>query len=204
MFFEQLKRFCNNVLSYFVKGVFSLLPFFVSFYLLSYCFNFALSFTGVGNARFYLLFVILLFVIICGYLTDNFVLNKFYNFSESFIDKIPIVSSFYYSVKEIFRKLLSNKIKFDKPVLVYINVLESKKKDIKKIGFITNEALDFIGLEDDVAVLIPQAFSLAADVWIVPKKNIEHISQDLLKGADLYNFIITGGFVDINNNIVKK
>ena len=204
MLFDDYKKKGHSVVSFFVKGIFFLLPLFVTFYFLNYCINLVLSLTGLDISRFYILFIIFVFITICGYWTDNFVLNKFYTISEWFIDKIPIISVFYFALKTIFNKIVNNQIKFDKPVLVYINVLYKKKNDIKKLGFITNQSLEFLSLKDDVAVLIPQAFSLSADVWIVPKKNIVYIETDF-KGIDLYNFVITGGIVDIKNkNIVKR
>lgn len=125
-----------------------------------------------------------------------------YKIVEFFISRIPFISWIYSSVKDVTIGVVDKRVKFDKPVLVYINVLSKTSEDIKKIGFITNESAKGFDLLDEVVVFVPQPFGFSGELLLVPRKNLSLINN--YEGIDVYRFIATAGFFDIKKKENKK
>ena len=111
--------------------------------------------------------------------------------------RIPGVNFVYTSFKDLTSAFVEKKIKFDKPVLISVNVSVGEK-DIKRIGFITNENVGEICDNGEVAVFVPTSFSLLAsgETYLVPRKNLKEL--DGKKAKALLKFIVSGGFIDID------
>ena len=122
---------------------------------------------------------------------------------EIIVLRIPGINFIYTSFTDLTSAFVDKKVKFDKPVLVYINAAVGKY-DIKRIGFITNENLSDICEEDEVAVFLPGSFSLvlSGEIYLVPKKNLKELNSKDSK--DLLKFVVSGGFIDINTKTIKK
>ena len=151
---------------------------------------------GLGLSNFWIL-IIVLSIILCGYFTKNIIIKSLYNILEIVILRIPGINFVYSSFKDLTSAFIDKKVSFNKPVLVCINAT-TPNIDIKKIGFITNENMDSICENDEVAVFIPQSFSImvTGEVILVPKNKLKKIDEKYAK--TLLKFIISGGFIDIN------
>jgi uncharacterized membrane protein len=191
--------FISNLISlffsYFVNGILIIVPFILTFYVISKFLKWFNSVIGLGMPLGGIIFI-LFFILFCGYFAKSFVINFFYDIVEFAVMKIPGISFLYSSVKDFTFAFIDKKVKFDKPVLICINVVAGEKRDIKKIGFITNENLENLNLKDHVAVFVPQSFSfsLSGEFLVLPKKNVIELKG--MDGANIMRFIVTGGFID--------
>ena len=182
------------MLQSFINGLLIIAPFSLTIFIITYITSLFKLVFGLGFSKVYVVFFVF-FIILCGYFTSNFFIKTIYRIIEVFISRIPFISWLYSSVKDVTVGVVEKRVNFDKPVLVCINVLSNTSEDIKKIGFITNENLKNFDLLDEIAVFVPQGFSLAGEILLVPRKNV--ILIDNYEGMDVYRFIATGGFIDV-------
>ena len=75
---------------------------------------------------------------------------------------------------------------FDKPVIATIGAGGS----VKIVGFITRESLDNLGLEDHVAVYMPQSYNFAGNVLLLPKDAVTPLDID---SSQAMAFVVSGG-----------
>ena len=81
-------------------------------------------------------------------------------FVEKTFSKLPIVKIFYSSIKDLVGAFVGDKKTFDRPVIVTLD----PSTDVKTLGFITREALDFLKLKDHIAVYFPQSYNFAGEL----------------------------------------
>ena len=198
-FFSKIIEF---ILSCFFRGIILFAPFFLTFYIISICFNISKDILGLGLNN-YCILGILSSIILCGYFTKNIIIKSLYNILELVILRIPGINFVYSSFKDLTSAFIDKKVNFDKPVLVCINAT-TPDIDIKKIGFITNENIDIIGENDEVAVFIPQSFSImiTGEIILVPKNKLKKLDEKYAK--TLIKFVMSGGFIDINKESISK
>lgn len=191
--FNKLIEF---ILTCFIRGVLLFAPFLLTFYIISWVFNISKEVIGLGLSN-YVIIIVIFLIIFCGYFTKNIIIRFFYNLVEIIVLRIPGVNFVYTSFKDLTSAFVEKKIKFDKPVLISVNVSVGEK-DIKRIGFITNENVGEICDNGEVAVFVPTSFSLLAsgETYLVPRKNLKEL--DGKKAKALLKFIVSGGFIDID------
>lgn len=191
--FNKLIEF---ILTCFIRGVLLFAPFLLTFYIISWVFNISKEVIGLGLSN-YVIIIVIFLIIFCGYFTKNIIIRFFYNIVEIIVLRIPGVNFVYTSFKDLTSAFVEKKIKFDKPVLISVNVSVGEK-DIKRIGFITNENVGEICDNGEVAVFVPTSFSLLAsgETYLVPRKNLKEL--DGKKSKSLLKFIVSGGFIDID------
>lgn len=86
--------------------------------------------------------------------------------------------------------VISNKKKFDSPVLMTFN----KNPIVKKVGFITQKELKNIGLPGMASVYVPNTYSISGDLYIVNKKDLEPMK---LSTSETMKFAVSGGITKI-------
>jgi uncharacterized membrane protein len=137
------------------------------------------------------LLTIFVFISIVGFISERYIRNPLFGYIERMIEKAPLVKLIYSSVKDLVNAFVGEKRRFNKPVLVKIN----KESDISRIGFITQEQLTDLGIENEmVAVYLPFSYSFAGELIIVPRSNIRPLKGS---GTDAMKFIISGGVTEI-------
>ena len=137
------------------------------------------------------LLTIFVFVAMVGFVSEKYIRNPLFSYLEKWMEKAPLVKLIYSSVKDLVNAFVGEKRRFNKPVLVKLN----KESDINRIGFITQEQLKDLGLEDEmVAVYLPFSYSFAGELIIVPRSNIRPLTAS---GTDAMKFIISGGVTEI-------
>ena len=90
-----------------------------------------------------------------------------------------------------------NKRKFDKAVLVAIEA-----PDIWRIGFVTQEELTEFGLNEYVAVYVPQSYAFAGHLYFVKKDRVRIVTD--IGSADAMKFAISGGVTTIDDEPHEK
>jgi uncharacterized membrane protein len=107
------------------------------------------------------------------------------------VSKIPLLNLIYSSLKDFFSALVGKEKKFNKPVKVRIH----KDDQILRIGFITNENLEALGVTDQVAVYFPFSYTFTGETFLVPKEHIEPID---LPATEVIKFIMSGGVTEFD------
>ncbi|MFT4648083.1 MAG: putative membrane protein [Planctomycetota bacterium] len=135
---------------------------------------------GVGAA------LTIVIIIAVGMLTSNVLARWFMRRIDRVITRLPVIKQIYSSIKDMLEALVSEKKKFDKPVLLSF----AANPEVEVIGFVTRESLEEFGRPDKVAVYVPQSYNFAANLILVPQSRITPI--DLLAG-DVMAFVVSGG-----------
>ena len=139
-----------------------------------------LAWDGVG------FLVMIAGVTLIGVLTSNVLTGWIVRRIDHLFTHVPVVKLIYTSIKDMVRAFVSDKKKFDKPVLLAF----SKEPDVEVIGFITREELESFGRPGKVAVYVPQSYNFAANLILVPKERVTPIE---LPAGDVMAFVVSGG-----------
>ena len=117
--------------------------------------------------------LLLVFLILVGMLTTNYLGRSLIRFGRGIIDKIPVISGIYNAFRKIFETLLGSgkNTAFRQPVLV-----EYPRKGMKTIAFLTGPVVREIqkmSEEDLVSVYVPTTPNPTSGFLIyVPKKDV--------------------------------
>ena len=110
-----------------------------------------------------------------------------FSFFTKLLDKTPLVSLIFKSVKDLLSAFVGTEKKFNRPVLVKIN----KSADVERLGFITQDNMNDLGIEDKkIAVYLPSSYGILGDLYIVPSKNVTPIDTN---STEVMKFIVSGG-----------
>lgn len=128
----------------------------------------------------------LVMITLIGALASNFlgrfILGKF----EQLMKRIPLVKLLYNALRDLFHAFLGEDKRFEKPVLVSLG----ENGEIRVAGFITAENLSHWGLEQEVAVYLPQSYNFAGNLIIVPADRVTPLLQP---AGEVTTFIVSGG-----------
>ena len=179
----------KKLIAYFVKGLLIFVPIALTVFLLFLTFTkldgavsklFDSDIPGLG-----LLLTIVLITVI-GFLASNFLGKKFFSLIDRIFTGLPFVKLLYSAVKDILEAFAGDKKSFDKPVLATVG----PGSNAKIVGFITRESLDDLGLEDYVAVYMPQSYNFAGNVLLFPKEAVQPLE---IESSQAMAFIVSGG-----------
>jgi len=126
--------------------------------------------------------VILIFV---GFLITNFVTEPIYNWFGKIINKVPLFNTLYTSLKDFTEAFVGDAKKFNEPVMVEFN-----DTGLKRIGFLTQRDLSKIGLEGEVMVYFPYAYSFAGQVAIAKAEKVTRLN---ISATDAMKLVVSGG-----------
>ena len=135
--------------------------------------------------------IVIVTVCLIGYMSSFFIKLKMFNLFETFMAKTPGIRFIYSTVKDFFEAFAGEKKKFNKPVLANID-----DNDVWRIGFITQEQTDDFGFEDYVAVYIPASYSIAGNVYLIPRNRVKPVTN--MGATDAMKFAISGGVTHID------
>ncbi len=178
----------KRLLGYFLKGLLIFLPVAATAFIFVWAFTsidallrnmLRIKIPGVGLAA------TIVLITIIGILTSNVIGRKLFEWLDKILKKVPIVKILYNSIKDLVEAFAGDKKKFDKPVLVNI-----ANTDTKVVGFVTKEGLANLGLNDYVAVYLPQSYNWAGNVILLPKQAVQPLNID---SAEVMAFIVSGG-----------
>ena len=185
-----MKRFVK----YFLRGLLVFVPVGVTIFILVYVFNgldslftFLLPFIKYPVLRLLVgLLVTIGGIFLIGLFASNFIGKKLFSLMDRIFANVPLVKMLYSAIKDLVEAFAGEKKKFDKPVLVTLGT----SSYAKIVGFMTRENLDNLGLEDHVAVYLPQSYNFAGNVLIFPKEAVKPLD---IESSELMTFIVSGG-----------
>ncbi|HUH18121.1 DUF502 domain-containing protein [Albibacterium sp.] len=128
---------------------------------------------------------VLIILIFVGFLITNFVTEPIYNWFGRIINKVPLFNTLYTSLKDFTEAFVGDAKKFNEPVMVEFN-----DTGLKRIGFLTQRDLSKIGLEGEVMVYFPYAYSFAGQVAIAKAEKVTKLN---ISATDAMKLVVSGG-----------
>lgn len=139
------------------------------------------------------LILVFLTVVLVGLLGQTILARPIKRFVNHFMNRAPLVKVIYSSIKDLLSAFVGKEKKFNQPVLVKVNTIS----ELEKLGFITQEDLSNLGVEDGkVAVYFPHSYNFSGELFIVPS---EHVKKIDAAPSDVMKFIVSGGVSGYNN-----
>jgi uncharacterized membrane protein len=183
----------QKAIQYFLQGLLILGPVSITIYFIYEIFDKidnilrpAINIPGIG------FIIIIAFIILTGYLSSFFVMGRNLSVMDKYLERTPGVKLFYSFVRDFFEAFAGNKKKFTKPVIANVD-----NTDIWRVGFITQEDMSSFGMENYVAVYLPMAYSVAGNVYIVPKELVKPITN--ISATQSMKFAVSGGVTEMVN-----
>jgi len=125
-------------------------------------------------------------VTLVGFLASNFVTQRAFELLDRVFQRVPFVKLVYGSVRDLVNAFVGDRKGFDRPVSVELAGADGPRL----VGFATREALEAPGLEELVAVYVPQSYAFAGHVLLVPRSRVTPLAST---SADTMAFIVSGG-----------
>jgi len=181
----------EKAIQYFLQGLLILGPVSITIYFIYEIFNKidsilrpVINIPGIG-------FIIIIgFIILTGYLSSFFVMGRILSIMDKYLERTPGVKLFYSFVRDFFEAFAGNKKKFTKGVLANVD-----DTDIWRVGFITQDDMSSFGMENYVAVYLPMSYSVAGNVYIVPKERVKLITN--ISATQSMKFAVSGGVTEM-------
>jgi uncharacterized membrane protein len=137
--------------------------------------------------------IIIVALIVIGYFSSFFITGRVVNFVDKLLEKTPGIKYIYSTTRDFFEAFAGDKKKFTKNVLANVD-----DNDVWRFGFITREEMDDFGLKDYVTVYIPMAYSVAGNVYVIPKNRVKPITN--ISAAQTMKFAVSGGIADVDDD----
>jgi len=183
----------QRIIQYFLQGLLILGPVSITIYFIYEIFDKidnilrpVINIPGIG-------FVIIIgFIITTGYLSSFFVMSRILSVMDKLLERTPGIKLFYSFVRDFFEAFAGNKKKFTNSVLANVD-----DTDVWRVGFITQDDMSSFGMENYVAVYLPMAYSVAGNVYIVPKERVRPITN--ISSTQSMKFAVSGGVTETVN-----
>jgi uncharacterized membrane protein len=143
--------------------------------------------TGLGFV------VVILLVLSVGYVSSNYVFSKVVDAFDKLLEKTPGIKFIYSTLKDFFEAFAGEKKKFTQNVLANVD-----DNDVWRVGFVTQENMEEFGFTDYVAVYIPMAYSVAGNVYVIPRERVKPITN--ISAAQTMKFAVSGGVTDVEDS----
>lgn len=175
----------KKLTQYFLKGLLVLIPlvatiyvFFIIFVKIDSLFRFEIP--GLGFA------MTIITIVFAGFVASNFLTGRLIRYVDNIFTRLPLVKMIYVSIKDLINAFVGDGKSFNKPVLVAI----FPGSNVQVMGFITRESLVNLGLNESVAVYLPQSYNFAGNLLIVPRDQVRPLDMD---SGSVMAFIVSGG-----------
>lgn len=178
----------KQLVQYFLRGLVVTAPVAITLYVCWAMFTridglLGLPIPGAG------LVVTVILITLVGVLASNLLTQGIVSAVEGLLGRLPFVRLLYSSTKDLLNAFVGEKRRFDRPVAVRL----SANGGALMLGFVTQQALDALGLPGYVAVYLPQAYNFGGNLVVFTTSQVQPIPAE---SADLMAFIISGGVAD--------
>lgn len=194
----QKSRRYQKIIQYFLQGLLILGPVSITIYFIYVIFDKidnilrpAINIPGIG------FITIIGFIILTGYLSSFFVMGRILSVLDKYLERTPGVKLFYSFLRDFFEAFAGNKKKFTKSVLANVD-----DTDVWRVGFITQEDMSGFGMDNYVAVYLPMAYSVAGNVYIVPRERIKPITN--ISATQSMKFAVSGGVTEMASEFTNE
>ena len=187
----------KRIVGYFFQGFLYIAPLGVTFYVLYAIFTlvdapvrrvseqlFGAYIPGIGVVAVATLLTFL------GWIGSTIIARPFKAFARRFIDRTPLIGTIEGAVRDILSALFAKDRRFSHPVVVQM----SGVSDLEKLGFITQEDLEELGLREKVAVYLPHSYNFSGELFIVPRERVRVVD---ITAQEAMKFIVSGGMIHL-------
>jgi uncharacterized membrane protein len=184
--------------AYFIQGLLLIAPLAATVYIVYFLFQFSDGLLSTYLEKYFQLkvpglgiLIIILLLVFLGIIGETIFAKPIKFLIKGILERTPILRLIYTSVKDLFSAFVGKEKKFHRPVAVLVD----EKNDLWRMGFLTNEKLEEMGLEGKVAVYFPFSYNISGILYIVPANRIKplHISP-----AEAMKFILSGGVSEMD------
>jgi len=198
----------KKLLQYFLQGLMVLAPVLITFYILYsvvssvddllpiFTVTDAQGKVKVQNYGLGFLLIIVLIISI-GYFSYFFISNRIILFVDKMMQRLPGLKHIYSTTRDFFEAFAGDKKKFTQNVLANVD-----DNDVWRIGFVTKEDMEEFGLKGYIAVYVPMAYSVAGNVYIIPKSRVKEITH--ISSSQTMKFAVSGGVTHIDEEEKKE
>lgn len=176
-----MKRFFR----YFLNGFLIMAPITLTVYIIVAIVNwldelFFLGYHGLG------LLMIVVLTTVVGFIGSSFLVKPFFVLTERILNRLPLVSMIYSSLKDLFDAFVGENQKFNQPVLVKM----TQYRDVYKLGFVTQLSMDAVNLPDKVAVYFPHSYNFSGELFLIDRENVTYLE---IPSSEVMKFVVSGG-----------
>ena len=125
-------------------------------------------------------------LVLAGFLSTHYLARSLVRALEGWVGRFPLIKLVYNSLKDLIGAFVGAKKRFDQPVFVTI----IPGSEAKVLGFVTRRSVGVLGLEEHVAVYLPQAYNFAGNLVIVPARQVTAIHA---QATEVMTFVVSGG-----------
>ena len=181
----------QKLIQYFLQGLLILGPVTITVYAIYVVFDKidsilrpVINIPGIG-------FIIIIgFILLVGYLSSFFMMSRLLSLIDKLLDRTPGIKLFYSFIKDFFEAFAGSKKKFTNSVLANV-----ENNNVWRVGFITQHDMSRFQLVDFVAVYVPMSYSVAGNVYIIPKERVRAITN--ISAAQTMKFAMSGGVTEV-------
>lgn len=197
-FAEKRRNIGQRFGSYFFQGVLLIGPAFFTMWAIYQIFDifdsntkplfqrlFHFSFPGIG------IIVFVAFITLIGFLGSTVIIQPLMQLLENLLEHTPLVKDIYSSFKDFISAFISNKKKFDRPVLMEMG----KGLGVFRMGFITQDDLVEFHIKDKVAVYCPDSYGFTGNLYIANKELVQVLPG--VGSAHTMKYILSGGVMEV-------
>jgi uncharacterized membrane protein len=175
----------TRLINYFLKGIVFLAPIAFTIYVCYRVFTVIDGWLDLGIPGLGFL-ATLLFITLFGFLAESFLTRRVLGLVERMLERLPFVRLLYTSARDLLNAFVGEHRRFDKPVLV----TPHGSGPGRAIGFVTQESLGALGLQEFVTVYLPFSYSIAGTLMIFPSTAVTPLPAD---SPEVMAFIVSGG-----------
>lgn len=191
----------SHILQYFLQGLLILAPITITIYAIYFIvsgidnlipiFTFTDE-TGKVHVRNYGVgFILVIGIIVAiGYFSSFFITGRIVSLLDKLMQRTPGIKHIYTTTRDFVEAFAGNKKKFTQNVLANVD-----DNEVWRLGFITRGDMKDFGLPGYVAVYIPMSYSVAGNVYIIPKHRVKLLPH--IGSAQTMKFAVSGGVTDI-------
>lgn len=175
----------KTLVRYFLNGLLIIAPIAITVFIVVAIIDWLNDLFDLGIPGLGILLMVLLLTLV-GFIGSSFFVKPFFVIMERVLHKVPLVSIIYSSIKDLFDAFVGDNQKFNKPVMVKM----TEESDNYKLGFVTQDTLHSLNIEDKVAVYFPHSYNFSGELFLVPKRNVTYLN---LPSSEVMKFIVSGG-----------
>lgn len=135
--------------------------------------------------------IIIAALIVIGYFSSFFITGRILSFFDRWLERTPGIKHIYSTTRDFFEAFAGDKKKFTRHVLANVD-----DNDVWRFGFVTRDDMEDFGLHEYVTVYIPMAYSVAGNVYVIPRNRVKPIEN--ITAAQSMKFAVSGGVTDID------
>ncbi|MEX2600565.1 MAG: DUF502 domain-containing protein [Balneolaceae bacterium] len=185
----------RKLFNYFLRGMLFVFPVFATFYIFVIMISWANSLfnnllfdwlqqdiPGLG------LITAVLIIILLGFFVTRAFFRPVFRFMEQLLEQIPLIKILYSALKDLTEAFVGDRKRFNRPVLVTLS------DGVERIGFVTEENLLMLGIENRVAVYCPHSYNFSGNLFLVDPARVKPLQ---INPADAMKFAVSAGVTHV-------